>query len=88
MTPCERKYSAIEKETLAIFKCFARMLTFLLDRTVIITADHCPLCHILGKTVRNAQVDRITHLIQDDNIEKIIHIKGHETVFLIFSRVI
>ena len=78
MTPCERKYSTIEKEALAIYKCFARMRTFLLGRSVIIRTDHCPLCHIMKKTVRNARVDRITHLLQEYNIEKIIHIRGRE----------
>ena len=78
MTPCERKYSVIEREALAIYKCFARMRTMLLGRTIILMTDHCPLCHIMEKTVRNARVDRITHLIQEYNIEKVIHIKGRE----------
>jgi hypothetical protein len=78
ITPCERKYSAIEKEALAIYKCFARMRTFLLGRSIIIRTDHCPLCHIMEKTVHNARVDRITHLIQEYNIEKVIHINGRE----------
>ncbi|CAF1458242.1 unnamed protein product [Rotaria sordida] len=78
MTPCERKYSAIEKEALAIYKCFARMRTFLLGRNIILRTDHCPLCHIMEKTVRNARVDRITHLIQEYNIDKVIHINGRE----------
>ena len=78
MTPCEKKYSAIEKEALAIYKCIIRMRTFLLGRSIIIRTDHCPLCHIMEKTVRNARVDRITHLIQEFNIDKIIHISGRE----------
>ncbi|CAF0988774.1 unnamed protein product [Rotaria magnacalcarata] len=52
MTPCERKYSTIENDALAIYKCFARMRTFLLGRTVTLRTDHCPLCHIMEKTVR------------------------------------
>ena len=78
MTPCERKYSTIEKEALAIYKCFARMRTILLGRSIILMTDHCPLCHIMHKTVQNARVDRITHLIQEYNIDKVIHIKGRE----------
>lgn len=78
MTPCERKYSTIEKEALAIYKCFARMRTLLLGRRIIIRTDHCPLCHIMEKTVHNARVDRITHLIQEYNIEQVIHIKGRD----------
>lgn len=78
MTPCERKYSTIEKEALAIYKCFARMRTFLLGRTITLMTDHCPLCHIMEKTVHNARVDRITHLIQEFNVDQVIHIKGRE----------
>ena len=76
MTPCERKYSAIEMEALAIYKCFERMRPFLLGRTITLMTDHCPLCHIMEKTVKNARVDRITHLIQEYNIEKVLHIEG------------
>jgi hypothetical protein len=78
MTQCERKYSTIEKEALAIYKCFERMRPFLLGRNIILMTDHCPLCHIMEKTVNNARVDRITHLIQEYNIDKVIHIKGRE----------
>ena len=78
MTPCERRYSTIEKEALAIYKCFVRMRSFLLGRNITIMTDHCPLCHIMEKTIRNARVDRITNLIQEYNVEKVIHIKGRE----------
>ncbi|CAF3349874.1 unnamed protein product [Rotaria sp. Silwood1] len=78
MTQCERNYSAIEKEALAIYKCFDRMRSFLLGRNIIVMTDHCPLCHLMEKTVKNARVDRITHLIQEYNIDKVIHIKGRE----------
>ncbi|CAF1332656.1 unnamed protein product [Didymodactylos carnosus] len=78
MTPCEKKYSTIEKEALAIYKCFARMRPFLLGRSIILMTDHCPLCNIMHKTVRNVRVDRIATLIQEYNIEQVIHIKGRE----------
>ena len=78
MTACERKYSVIEKEALAIYKCFERMRTILLGRSIIVMTDHCPLCHIMEKTVRNTRVDRISHLIQEYNIEKVVHIQGRE----------
>ena len=86
MTPCERKYSTIEKEALAIYKCFARMRTILLGRSIILMTDHCPLCHIMHKTVQNARVDRITHLIQEYNIDQGKFIsKDVKIVYLIFS---
>ena len=78
MTPCGCKYSAIEKEALAIYKCIIRMRTYLLGRSIILRTDHCPLCYIMEKTVRNARVDRITHLIQEYNIDRVIHMKGRE----------
>ena len=74
LTPCQRKYSTIEKEALALYKCFVRMRLLLLGRQITITTDHCPLCHIMTKTVNNARVDRITILIQEYNIDKVIHI--------------
>ena len=76
LTSCERKYSTIEKEALAIYKCFARMRPLLLGRQITIMTDHCPLCHIMIKTVNNARVDRIATLIQEYNIDKVVHING------------
>lgn len=78
LTPCERKYSTIEKEALAIYKCFVRMRPLLLGRQITILTDHCPLCHIMTKTVNNARVDRIATLIQEYNIEKVVHINGRQ----------
>ncbi|CAM4802461.1 unnamed protein product [Rotaria magnacalcarata] len=76
MTPCQRKYSTIEKEALAIYRCFDRMRSFILGRTIIIMTDHCPLCYIMKKTIKNARVNRITDLIQEHNIDKVVHIRG------------
>ena len=59
MTPCERQYSPIEKEALAIYRCFTRMRPYMLGRRIIVKTDHCPLCNIMKKTIRNARVDRI-----------------------------
>ena len=78
MTPTERRYSPIEKEALAIYKCFTRIRPYLLGRNIIIKTDHCPLCNIMTKTVCNKRVDRIAQLIQEYNIEKVIHINGHD----------
>jgi len=76
MTSCERKYSTIEKEALAIYKCFVRMRPFLLGRSITIMTDHCPLCHVMAKTVNNTRVDRIANLIQEYKIDQVIHING------------
>ncbi|CAF1595174.1 unnamed protein product [Rotaria magnacalcarata] len=38
--------------------------------------DHCPLWCIMQKTVKNNRVNRITLLLQEYNIEKVIHIRG------------
>nr|ABL86690.1 putative pol protein [Philodina roseola] len=78
LTPCEKRYSTIEKEALAIYKCFVRMRPFLLGREITIMTDHCPLCHIMTKTVNNSRVDRIATLIQEYNINKVVHIDGRQ----------
>ena len=78
LTSCERKYSTIEKEALAIYKCINRMRSFLLGRDIILMTDHCPLCHLTTKTVNNARVDRIANLIQEYNIIQVIHIQGRQ----------
>ena len=76
MSSCERKYSAIEKEALAIYKCFDRMRSFLLGRSIIVMTDHCPLCYIMQTTLKNTRVNRITLLLQEYNIDKILYIRG------------
>ncbi|CAF2051971.1 unnamed protein product [Rotaria magnacalcarata] len=76
ITPAERKYSTIEKEALAIYKCFERMRSLILGRSIIIMTDHCPLCCIMQKTIKNNRVNRITLLLQEYNIEKVIRIRG------------
>ena len=52
MTPRESKYSAIEKEALAIYKCFTWMRSLLLGRSIIAMTDHCPLCYIMHQAVK------------------------------------
>ncbi|CAM2714261.1 unnamed protein product [Rotaria socialis] len=76
ISPCQRRYSTIEKEALAIYKCLDRMRSLVLGRNIIIMTDHCPLCSIMQKSCKNNRVNRITHLIQEYNIDKIIHIRG------------
>lgn len=78
LSSCQRKYSTIEKEALAILKCFDRMRPYLLGRNIILMTDHCPLCNIMKKTVHNNRVDRISTLIQEFNIIQVLHIKGRE----------
>ena len=72
----QRRYDPIELEALAIWACFQRMRSYLLGRSIIIYTDHCPLCNMMNKPVKNRRVDRISILLQEYNIEKIIHIKG------------
>ena len=76
MSPCQRRYSTIEKEALAILKCFERMRPYIIGRDIILMTDHCPLCNIMQKTVKNNRVDRISTLIQEFNITQVLHIKG------------
>lgn len=78
LTPCEQRYSVIEKEALAIYKCFQRMRSYLLGKTIIVKTDHCPLCNIMNKNIRNSRVERITHLLQEYNIDQIVHVNGRD----------
>lgn len=72
----QRRYDPIELEALAIWMCFQRMRSYLLGRSIIIYTDHCPLCNMMNSTVKNRRVDRISILLQEFNIEQVIHIKG------------
>ncbi|CAF4100345.1 unnamed protein product [Rotaria sordida] len=75
-SPTQRRYDPIELEALAIWLCFQRMRSYLLGRSITIYTDHCPLCKMMNSSVKNRRVDRISVLLQEYNIEKIIHIKG------------
>ncbi|CAF1521778.1 unnamed protein product [Rotaria sordida] len=77
-SPTQRRYDPIELEALAIWACFRRMRSYLLGRSIIIYTDHCPLCNMMNTSVKNRRVDRISMLLQEYNIEKIIHIKGQQ----------
>ncbi|CAF0823357.1 unnamed protein product [Didymodactylos carnosus] len=76
ITKTERNYDTIEKEALAIWRCFERMRTYIIGRPIIIYTDHCPLYHMMEKNVKNKRVDRISLLLQEYNIQQVIHIKG------------
>ena len=78
LTSAQRKYDLIELEALVIWLCFQRMGSYLMSRNIIIYTDHCPICCMMNKTVRNRRVDRISMLLQEYNIEMIIHIKGKQ----------
>lgn len=75
-TPTQRRYDPIELEALAIWACCQRMRPYLLGRSIIIYTDHCPLCNMMNKNVKNKRVNRVSMLLQEYDIEKIIHIKG------------
>ncbi|CAF1525214.1 unnamed protein product, partial [Rotaria sordida] len=75
-TSTQRRYDPIELEALAIWLCFQHMLSYLLGRSIIIYTDHFPLCKMMNSTIKNRRVDRISILLQEYSIEKIIHIKG------------
>ena len=76
LSPSQTRYLPIELEALAIFKCFTRMRSFLLGRNIIIYTDNCPLCHMMTKTISNRRVEKISLLLQEFNIQEIIHVQG------------
>ncbi|CAM4813807.1 unnamed protein product [Rotaria magnacalcarata] len=47
-----------------------------IGRSIIIMTDHCPLCYIMQKSIKNTRVNRIIHLIQEYNIDKTVHTQG------------
>ncbi len=76
LSPSQSHYHPIELEALAIFKCITRMKSFLLGRNIIIYTDNCPLCQMMNKKISNRRVDKISLLLQEFNIQEIIHVKG------------
>ena len=76
LSSSQKRYHPIELEALAIFKCMNRMKSLLLGRTIIIYTDNCPICHMMEKKVSNKRVEKISLLLQEFNIEKIIHVQG------------
>ncbi|CAF1367651.1 unnamed protein product [Didymodactylos carnosus] len=82
MSPCQQRYHPMEQEALAIFKCITRMRSFLIGRSIIIYTDNCPLCHMMEKKVANRRVEKMALLLQEYNIEQIIHIKGRYNCLL------
>ena len=76
MSPVEQRYSAPEKEALAILHCLQRMRTLILGRTVYIHTDHCPICGMLQKPVNNRRIERVANLIQEYHIAEMKHIEG------------
>jgi transposase InsO family protein len=76
LSSSQRRYLPIELEALAIYKCITRMKSFLLGRRIIVYTDNCPLCHMMEKKVLNKTVERIALLLQEFNIEQIIHVQG------------
>ncbi|CAF4919115.1 unnamed protein product, partial [Rotaria sp. Silwood1] len=76
LSPSQTRYNPMELEALAIFKCITRMRSFLLGRNIIIYTDNCPLCHMMNKKISNKRVEKISLLLQEFNIQQIIHVKG------------
>ncbi|CAF1131523.1 unnamed protein product, partial [Didymodactylos carnosus] len=72
----QRRYDTGAKEALAIVLSIKRMRQYLLGRDIIIYTDHCPLCGMQNKTLRNTLANRISILLQEYNIIQIIHIQG------------
>ena len=76
LSSVQRRYSTIELEALAIFKCINRMRFLLLGREIIIYTDNCPLCNMMNKNITNRRVQNISLLLQEFNIREIVHVKG------------
>ena len=58
LKPAERNYAVFELEALAIVHSCAKFRHFLLNRSFKILTDHCALCALNKKVVKNARVER------------------------------
>ena len=58
MTPCQKRYSVIEKECLAIVWAVRKFQTFLFGKEFVIETDHQPLACIKKSKVLNARIMR------------------------------
>ena len=52
------------------------MKSFLLGREFFVYTDNCPICRMLDKKVSNKRVEKISILLQEFNVRRIIHVKG------------
>ncbi|CAF4588058.1 unnamed protein product [Didymodactylos carnosus] len=79
LTKHQKNYDIVAGEALAILLSFKRMRPYILGRRITIYTDHCPLCAMNTKTLKNSIANRIGILLQQySNIEKIIHIRGKD----------
>ena len=76
LSSTQKRYHRIELEALAIFKCITSMKPFILGRNIIIYTDNCPICQMMNKNISNKRVEKVSILLQEFNIQQIIHVKG------------
>lgn len=76
LNSAQKRYSTIEKEALAVFKCVEKLRPYLLGRDFIIETDHCPLCNFHQRGSKNRRVDTWSLILSEYNIQEVRYKKG------------
>ncbi|CAF0913074.1 unnamed protein product [Didymodactylos carnosus] len=72
----QRRFDTGAKEALVIILSIKRMRQYLLGRDIIMYTDHCAVCGMQNKTLRNTLANRISIMLKEYNIIQIIYIQG------------
>ncbi|CAF1621435.1 unnamed protein product [Didymodactylos carnosus] len=65
LTKHQKNYDIVAGEALAILLSFKRMRPYILGRRITIYTDHCPLCAMNTKTLKNSIANRIGILLHN-----------------------
>jgi transposase InsO family protein len=79
LSDTERKYSATEREALAIVYFVEKFRYYLLGRRFLIVTDHAPLLYILRGAVNNSKLARWSLRLQEFAFD-VAHIKGPQNI--------
>lgn len=77
LLPAEQRYSAIERECLAIVWSLKHFKHYLVDRKVLIRTDHKPLSWLKSSTFKNSRIQRWVVTLSDFDFE-IEHVPGSQ----------
>jgi hypothetical protein len=79
LSETERKYSATEREALAIVCFVEKFRYYLLGRRFLIVTDHAPLLYILRGAANNSKLARWSLRLQEFAFD-VAHIKGPQNI--------
>ena len=79
LSDCQKKYSTVERELLAIIFAVSKFRYYLLGRTFILEVDHQPLVHLSKFKGDNSRLMRWALILQSYSF-RIVYIPGKENV--------